>query len=77
MDAAIHNFLIQEGGGNYREFFHLLQEPYPYEVVDGYFELSGRPGLGVEVDEAALAALPPQRMPIRQYRHEDGSWSGW
>ncbi len=77
VDAAIHNFLIQEGGGNYREFFSILQEPYPYEVVDGYFELSGRPGLGVEVDEAALAALPPQRMPIRQYRHEDGSWSGW
>ena len=77
VDAASHNFLIQEGGGNYREFFSILQEPYPYEVVDGYFELSGRPGLGVEVDEAALAALPPQRMPIRQYRHEDGSWSGW
>ena len=46
VDAAIHNFLIQEGGGNYREFFSILQEPYPYEVVDGYFELSGRAGPG-------------------------------
>ena len=77
VDAAIHNFLIQEGGGNYREFFSILREPYPYEVVEGYFRLSGQPGLGVAVDAAALAALPPQRMPIRQYRHEDGSWSGW
>ena len=74
-----HPQLLDSGrwGANYREFFSILQEPYPYEVVDGYFELSGRPGLGVEVDEAALAALPSQRMPIRQYRHEDGSWSGW
>lgn len=77
LDATIHNFLIQEGGGNYREFFSLLQEPYPYEVVDGYFHLSGQPGLGVEVDEAALTELPAQRMEIRQYRHTDGSWSGW
>ena len=46
VDAAIHNFLIQEGGSNYREFFSILQEPYPYEVVDGYFQLVRSAGTG-------------------------------
>jgi galactonate dehydratase len=51
VDAAIPNFLIQEhvdwslGEG-------ILVEPW--RVVDGYIELPTKPGLGIEVDEAAL-----------------------
>jgi L-alanine-DL-glutamate epimerase-like enolase superfamily enzyme len=37
----------------------------PIEIKDGYVELPTRPGLGVELDEAALARQPYQR---RLYR---------
>lgn len=52
VDAVIPNFLIQEqvdfslGEG-------LLVEPW--RVVDGHIELPTAPGLGIEIDEAALA----------------------
>jgi galactonate dehydratase len=50
LDASIPNFLIQELGG--------LGEGYlkkPFEVVDGHIELPTGPGLGIELDEEALA----------------------
>lgn len=50
LDACIPNFLIQE--------FVSLGEGYlkePFRVVEGYVPLPEKPGLGVELDEEALA----------------------
>jgi galactonate dehydratase len=50
LDACIPNFLIQEhvtlGEGYLKE---------PFEVVDGHIPLPTKPGLGIELDEDALA----------------------
>ncbi len=60
LGATLTNFLIQE---YHAEFY----EPHYFEVVDGlprqkdgYVELGGRPGLGLELDEERLAAYPYQ-----------------
>jgi galactonate dehydratase len=58
LDACIPNFLAQEhvtlGEGYLKE---------PFEIVDGYIDLPAKPGLGIELDEEALA----------DKRH-DGAW---
>jgi galactonate dehydratase len=50
LDATIPNLLAQEhvtlGEGYLKE---------PFRVVDGYVPLPGKPGLGIELDEDALA----------------------
>jgi galactonate dehydratase len=50
LDACIPNFLAQEqvtlGEGYVKE---------PFKVVNGYIELPTKPGLGIELDEEALA----------------------
>jgi len=53
--AGIPNFLIQEhfAGPKLRIVNELLREPLAYR--DGYLEMPKGPGLGVEVDEEALA----------------------
>jgi galactonate dehydratase len=73
LDACIPNFLIQE--------FVSLGEGYlkqPLQMVDGYVAVPTGPGLGVELDEEAMADkghdgswdTPP-------LRHEDGSIGDW
>ena len=75
LDACTPNFLIQE--------FLISDEPLrsqlqrePYQVVDGYFEVPDRPGLGVEINEELLdqgplvprdmyAMIGPERGPER------------
>jgi galactonate dehydratase len=50
LDACIPNFLVQE--------YATLGEGYledPFEVVDGHIPLPTKPGLGIELDEDALA----------------------
>jgi mannonate dehydratase len=71
LDHAIPNFGIQEDShftGEIREIFQGLPE-----WSDGYYTLSDRPGLGVEVDEARLRGKPyaPFFFPI--IRREDGT----
>lgn len=76
-DAAIDNLLIQEMN---RAWFARFDEFAEHDWVlrDGYMELNDRPGLGLEVREEVIAALPYDRpMAYRQYRHADGSWKGW
>lgn len=72
--ACIPNFALLEfpyrpevgvPGGN------LLAEPLPYE--DGYLRIPERPGIGVELDEAAVEECAAEPRPIRVRRHEDGS----
>jgi galactonate dehydratase len=54
----VPNFLIQECFDDFlapwaRELFDGVPQ-----VIDGYLEVSDRPGVGVELDEAACAAHP-------------------
>lgn len=54
IDANIPNFLIQESIGKSDAFFdEIIKEPFVFE--DGHFILTDRPGIGVELDEAALS----------------------
>lgn len=69
---AIPNFLILEfvRSAPYRD--RVLKEPWT--VKDGHLEVPDRPGLGVDIDEEALAASPhrPAGIP-RGAWHADGS----
>jgi galactonate dehydratase len=51
----------------------------PLKFVDGHFELLTAPGLGIEVDEAAVRAADllgnAWRTPV--WRHSDGSFAEW
>ena len=75
-DALMPNFLIQESNHFWLSIYDRYVE-HDWQVQDGYIALSDRPGLGVEVKEADIAALPYEPMAYRQYRHADGSWKGW
>jgi galactonate dehydratase len=56
--ASLPNFLIQECFDDFLAPWALeLFDGVP-RVVDGYVEVSNRPGIGVELDEAACAAHP-------------------
>lgn len=50
--ATVPNFIIQEGG--HANYDPLLKAPFPKQK-GGYFDLPKGPGLGIELDEAALA----------------------
>jgi galactonate dehydratase len=74
IDACIPNLLLQE-------YVH-LGEGYlktPFVVEEGYIELPTAPGLGIEVDEAYLAARPLARLPDvgRWFHEDDGSVADW
>jgi galactonate dehydratase len=56
IDASIPNFLIQESIGASDGFFNeIVREPILWE--DGDLLVPDRPGIGIELDEAALASL--------------------
>ncbi|MFK0290782.1 galactonate dehydratase [Streptomyces sp. NPDC090442] len=79
------NFLIQEQslGIHYNRDAELLDyvvDPTPFHFDRGALLRSDRPGLGVEVDEAAVRAADAAgghawRNPV--WRHEDGSFAEW
>lgn len=73
LDACIPNFLVQEhaslGEGYLKE---------PFSIVDGYIPLPTRPGLGVELDEQALAGkLYDGSWETPRLWHADGSVADW
>jgi galactonate dehydratase len=80
VDAAMPNFLVQEicsgvePDGKDALWAELLGYP-AMRMVDGYYPLPTKPGLGIEVDERALArhpfggTKPFVLLPV----HEDGS----
>ena len=77
-DAAMENFLIQEGSTAWQAgcFDDLVD--HDWVLADGHIGLSDRPGLGIDIREDAVAKMPyDEVMAFRQYRHSDGSWSGW
>lgn len=78
------NFLIQEQsiGIHYNKGAELLDyvlDTSPLEFVDGNIELLTGPGLGIEVDEAAVRAADADghtwRTPV--WRHSDGALAEW
>lgn len=74
IDACIPNFLVQE-------WVH-LGEGYlrtPFEIKNGYIELSNAPGLGIEVDEEFLKTHPLTPRPDvgRLFHADDNSVADW
>ena len=84
VDFASPNALIQETslGIHYNtgsDLLDYLADPSVFEFADGHVERLTAPGLGVEVDEEAVAKAAEVghrwRSPI--WRHEDGSFAEW
>ena len=72
VSAAIPNFLITEYFMNMDAFGREIALQ-PFEVVDGYIDLPEAPGLGIDLDEDALARYPYQpgrSRYVRQYSDE-------
>ena len=72
VSACIPNFLITEYFVNFEDMGREIA-PGGFSVQDGAIGLPTRPGLGIELDEAALARHPlPARRPrrIRQFADE-------
>ncbi|HEX3618613.1 MAG TPA: galactonate dehydratase [Solirubrobacteraceae bacterium] len=82
---ATPNFLIQEqgiaihynGGGD--DVLDYLIEASPFRFVDGYASRPTGPGLGIEIDEAAVrrAADVGHRWRSPLWAHPDGSLAEW
>ncbi|MBB3662496.1 MULTISPECIES: galactonate dehydratase [Prauserella salsuginis group] len=84
VDFASPNALIQETslGIHYNQGSDLLDylaDPAVFAFADGYVQRPTAPGLGVEIDEAAVAKAAETghrwRSPI--WRHEDGGFAEW
>ena len=73
LDAAIPNFLAQEGGRLTGEGY--IKEPFRH--VNGYLPLPTKPGLGIELDEDALADKIDHDWMNRKSYAEDGSAIDW
>ena len=71
LDAAIPNYFAQEANVPHGPALELVDEAP--RVVAGYLQLPQRPGIGIEIDEAAAARLPFRpRRPAAAY-YADGS----
>ena len=58
--------------------WHMAAVPGGPEVVDGFLIPNDRPGLGVTLDEEALASYPPPEDGFSpQLRRPDGSFTNW
>ncbi len=84
VDFTTPNFLIQEQseGIHYNsggDLLRYLANPSVFEFTGGRCRAPQGPGLGVDVDEAAVRAAaaegPRWRGPL--WRHDDGSWAEW
>ena len=81
MSAALHfdswvpNFGIQEYMRHTPETDEVF--PHDYRFDDGYLTIGDKPGLGVDIDEAAAARYPyePKQLPIA--RLDDGTMWNW
>lgn len=79
LDTCIPNFLVQEHPvtEDGAELGHGILKT-PFEIKDGYIEVSSKPGLGVELDEEAMKEreYDGKWTTPRQY-YEDGSIAEW
>ena len=76
LDLTVPNFGIQEA----REFTQAEQDVFPGcpELKDGYYWLSDRPGVGIDIDENLAARFPvtndpPFDLKWGNYRRRDGT----
>ena len=79
LDACIPNFLVQEHPGNDDDSdLGVGYITEPFVIKDGYIDVPTKPGLGVELDEKALAdkIYDGKWTTPRQY-YEDGSNADW
>lgn len=84
LDFATPNFLIQEQslGIHYNldnDLLDYLINPAVFGFQDGYIPRPPGPGLGIEVDEAAVRAAADRGHQWRSptWRHADGSYAEW
>lgn len=70
VSATMPNFIITEYFVNLEAFGREIAEE-PFEVVDGYITLPDKPGLGIELNEAALARFPYEPYPPRHLATPD------
>jgi galactonate dehydratase len=84
VDFAVPNFLIQEQslGIHYNvstDLLDYLVDPGVFDFADGYVKRPLGPGLGVEVDEAAVrrAAELFDGWRTPRWQHPDGSFAEW
>ncbi|GAA4721313.1 galactonate dehydratase [Phytohabitans rumicis] len=84
VDLATPNFLIQEQSlgihnnkGN--DLLDYLVDPTVFRFTNGYVDRPTGPGLGIDVDEAAVrqAARDGHRWRNEIWRHADGSFAEW
>jgi len=83
--ACAPNVVIQEmslgihynAGGH--DLYTLCADPAPLTAIDGFLPIPEGPGLGVEIDEAAVRAADKARHRWRNpvWRLEDGSFAEW
>jgi galactonate dehydratase len=71
VSACIPNFLITEYFVNFEDAGRELLASAAFEVKDSYITLPTAPGLGIELDEAALVRHPIQERRTRHIRHYD------
>ncbi len=76
MNLATPNFGVQEQP---RKPGEILPDVFPVqpEWRDGHLWPSDRPGLGLELDEAAARRQPLRAAQFPQWRREDGSVTNW
>ena len=70
-DAAIPNYVLMESHVVSDAFNEIVT--HPVERVGGYIIVPERPGIGTDINEAALAKYPYKSKPITGYFHADGS----
>jgi galactonate dehydratase len=69
VSACIPNFLITEYFVNFEDAGREILASPAFEVKDSYITLPTRPGLGIELDEAALLRHPLKERRPRHIRH--------
>lgn len=84
LDFATPNFLIQEqvlglGNPGTESNTHKFVDYGDFKVKDGYVELMTKPGLGIEVDEEAVAYVAANTKPWRapEWTSRDGALAEW
>lgn len=75
VDLSVPNFGIQEYMPHAEATYEVF--PHSYGFAEGYLDLEGRPGLGVDIDEAAAAKYPYRRAYLPVNRLEDGTMHSW
>ena len=73
---ATPNWLIQEMISSDVPWRHEVLDQ-PLEVRDGSIGVPTRPGIGVEIDEAAAARYPFKPEAVQRYFHPDGAVADW